>query len=116
MITLMVLDFNKIREEKQKRLAREQPQAWDVVYNDCEHRERLSDEQFHNPMEKRYSGDLYFCSKCSNGDRSGTGDEGFCTRSVLHTIKDATPLFSYYSRQVKEQQPQPQPQEQGLLV
>lgn len=102
----MVIDFNRLNliEARLKRLKKNSPAAWSVVM-DCGHQHVLSDEQIHKPDEQRYGEDLYYCAKCAIGDRTGTGDEDFCTRTVFHKIEMATPMFS---RQLKELQQQQQ--------
>ena len=111
-IAVMVLDSNLIRAAAERRntarMARA-PEAWSVVL-DCGHRHRFSDQQMHEPLQRGFNGNLYYCDKCANGDRTGTGPEGFCTRTVAHEVIMATPLFSQYSKQ----RPQPQEQEEQI--
>ena len=107
------MDFNKLnlREANQKRLAKHAPAAWSVIY-DCGHRDVLSDARIHNRIERKtYGDDLHYCNKCANGDKSGTGDHGFCVKTTNHRLISATPLFSSsYNKQLMQQQEQEQPQ------
>jgi hypothetical protein len=94
---LTIIDFNKLnlREANETRAAAKTiPRAWKVVF-DCGHQNIISDEEMHNPIQRaRFGSDhLYICDKCVNGVRSGTGDHGFFTKTHLHPIIMATPLF-----------------------
>jgi hypothetical protein len=103
-----MMDFKKLnlRESRLKREAQHSPAAWSVVV-DCGHKLVLSDAAVHNPVErKRYGDDLFYCDKCANGDGSGTGDHGFCVKTVNHKILSATPSFSSYSKQQEQEQHQ----------
>jgi hypothetical protein len=89
------------------------PDSWDVVL-DCGHRHRFSDQQMHDPLQRGFNGNLYYCDKCANGDRTGTAnDEGFCTKTIAHTVEMATPLFAGYSKQRQHQQQQQQQSQQS---
>lgn len=110
----MIIDFSKLnlREPRLKREAKNAPAAWSTVF-DCGHQHVLSDEQIHNPAErKRYGDDLFYCANCANGDRSGTGDHGFCTKTVFHKIEMATPLFGRHLQQIMESDQEQQQHEQ----
>ena len=100
-MTFIDLSKLNLREAYLKREAKNNPAAWSVVM-DCGHQHVLSDAAIYQPAEKKYTGDLYYCDKCANGDRSGTGDHGFCTKTVFHKIQMATPLFGRHLQQVME--------------
>jgi hypothetical protein len=103
-----MIDFEhlNLRESRLKRLERNRPAAWKVVMV-------FSDEHIHTAAEKHYPNDLYYCDKCANGDRSGTGDHGFCVKTTNHRLISATPLFSSsYNKQLMQQQEQEQRQHQ----
>ena len=91
---MTIIDFNNLnlREARLKKHEKNAPAAWSAVL-DCGHQHVLSDAAIHQSAEKKYTGDLHYCDKCPNGDRSGTGDHGFCTPSVMHPIVMAIPLF-----------------------
>ena len=83
------------------------PAAYRAVLS-CGHAHVFSDEKVHNPDEKRRGQeDQFYCDKCANGDRSGYGEEGFCTRSLYHPVIAATPIFNrQYSEELRKKQQQ----------
>ena len=87
-INNMIIDFNKLnlQEAKLKRFSTLAPagmqHAWPHAL-DCGHAHLFTASQISDPNMK--DGEKVYCSKCADGDHSGTaGEHRFCTRTVYH--------------------------------
>jgi hypothetical protein len=83
----MIIDLNKLnlRESSKKKYHQQwappgKELAWPHAL-DCGHTHLLKAAEI-DAVPKQ--GSAIYCSKCAEGNRTGFGDEGFCTRTVYH--------------------------------
>jgi hypothetical protein len=104
MIPQEVIDELNLRRASAKDVkASSTPVVWSVVFGGCGHQHVLSDKELHG-LRRREAGkmeDTYFCEKCALTDKSETGPDGYCTKTTMHPITMATPL---YGRQLNQAQ------------
>jgi hypothetical protein len=91
----MVIDFTKFNF-RQASTARQHPKDTTIgvpVVLDCGHQHIFVDATV--PKERSPTGaDKYYCEKCAKGDKTGTGEYGFCKNTVWHEIVQAgEPVF-----------------------